>query len=474
MVAEGSARATKTWVLALTSLASFMVALDSTVVATALTTIRRDLGASLGALEWTVNAYNLSFAVLLMTGSALGDRFGRRRMFVLGIALFAAASAACGLSVSAGALIAARAAQGAGAALIAPLALALLSEAFPREERAKAMGVFSGVAGIAVLSGPVIGGSIAEGMAWQWIFWINVPIGAIAIALVLARVKESFGPPVAVDAPGLVLVTCAALGVVWGLVRGNEVGWGSAEVVVTLAGGLALLAAFIAWEQRAAHPMVPMRLFRSRAFSAGNASCFLFAASMFGTLFFIAQFLQTAQGYGPRTAGLLLLPWTATLFVVAPIAGARINRLGERRVIVVGLLLQALGMAWIALFAAPDVAYAKLVAPFIIAGAGVSMAMPATQSAVMNSVAPTEIGKASGTYYMLRFLGAVFGIAILVAVFAASGDVRSPAAFSSGFARAVGVSAFLSLIGAIAGFWQPAHGRASSLAIASHPSTSSG
>jgi EmrB/QacA subfamily drug resistance transporter len=452
---ESSERTTKIWVLALTSVASFMVALDALVVTTALSTIRLDFGASIEALEWTVNAYNLSFAVLLLTGAALGDRFGRRRMFAAGLGLFVASSAACALAGSAGWLIAARAVQGAGAALVMPLAMALLGAAFPREERGKALGIFSGVSGLALIAGPVVGGAIAEGIAWQWIFWLNIPIGLIAIPLALRRIPENFGPGTALDISGLLLVTGAAIGAVWGLMRGNGAGWGSLEVVASLALGCLLAIAFVAWELRAGAPMVPMRLFRSRAFSSGIAASFLFYAAMYGTLFLLPQFLQTAQGNGPLGAGLRLLPWTATLFVVAPFAGGLVNRIGERPLVAGGLLLQAVGMGWIALIAAPDLAYAKLVAPLIVAGAGVSMAMPAAQNAVLGAVAASEIGKASGTFNMLRFLGGAFGIAILVAAFAATGSLGSTQSFSAGFAAAIGVAAALALAGAIAGMGLP-------------------
>ncbi len=453
---EFSERTTQLWVLALTSAASFMAALDALVVTTALSTIRLDLGASIEALEWTVNAYNLSFAVLLLTGAALGDRFGRRRMFAVGLGVFVAASAACALAGSAGWLIAARAVQGAGAALVMPLAMALLGAAFPREERGKALGIFSGVTGLALIAGPVVGGAVAEGIAWQWIFWLNVPIGVIAIPLALRRIPESFGPRIVLDISGLVLVTGAAIGLVWGLMRGNGAGWGSIEVVAALAFGCLLAVAFVVWELRAGAPMVPMRFFRSRAFSAGIAASFLFYAAMYGTLFFLPQFLQIAQGNGPLGAGLRLLPWTATTFVVAPIAGGLVNRIGERKLIAVGLLLQAIGMAWVGLIAAPDLAYANLVAPLILAGAGVTMAMPAAQSAVLGAVAGTEIGKASGIFNMARFLGGAFGGAILAAVFAATGSLGSTQAFSAGVTATIGVSAALSLVAAIVGLRLPA------------------
>jgi EmrB/QacA subfamily drug resistance transporter len=444
------------WVLALASSASFMVALDALVVTTALSTIQRDLGASIEALQWTVNSYNLSFAVLLLTGAALGDRVGRRRMFAAGLALFVAASAACALAHGIGWLIAARAVQGAGAALVMPLAMALLSAAYPRELRGRALGIFSGVTGLALIVGPVVGGAVAGGLAWQWIFWINIPIGLAALALVPRRISESFAPGTTFDFGGLALVTGAALALVWALMRGNGVGWTGLEVVAALAAGLALAAAFVGFERRTRAPMVPMRLFRSRAFSFGIAASFLFYASMYGVLFFLPQYLQVAQGHEPLAAGMRLLPWTATLFVFAPIGGALINRVGERPFVVGGLVLQAVGMAWIALVAAPDLAYAALAAPLVLAGAGVSMAMPAAQNAVLSSVPTSEIGKASGIFNMARFLGGVFGIAILVAIFAGTGSVASPQHFSAGFAPAVGISAVLSLLAAAAGMGLPA------------------
>jgi EmrB/QacA subfamily drug resistance transporter len=432
-----------------------MVALDALVVSTALSTIRVDLGASIEQLEWTVNAYNLSFAVLLMTAAVIGDRLGRRRVFAGGLGLFVVASVACALSPDVGWLIAARAVQGVGAAMITSVALALLSANFPAEQRGKAMGLFAGITGLAVLGGPVVGGAIAQGSAWEWIFWLNVPIGLAALPLVLRRIPESYGRRARLDLGGLALVTGAALGIVWGLVRGNQAGWGSLEVIGTLAAGAALVVAFVARELRAPEPMLPMGLFRARAFSAGNASVFFLLASLFGAVFFIAQFLQTSLGYGPLGAGLRLMPWTATLFIVAPIAGSLVNRVGERTLIVLGLLLQAAGMACIAVIASPGMAYADLVPALVVAGCGVSMAIPASQNVVMGAVAPTEVGKASGTYNTMRQLGGVFGIALLVAVFAGAGSYASPQAFSDGFAPAIGVTAGLALVGAFTGLALP-------------------
>jgi EmrB/QacA subfamily drug resistance transporter len=452
-------RGEKHWVLGLTSLASFMMALDAMVITTAFADIRTDFGASVETLQWTVNAFNLTFAVLLLTGAALGDRFGRRRMFAGGIALFVLASVACALSGTAIALIAARAAQGAGAALVMPLAMAILSGAFGREERARALGIFSGVTGLALIIGPAVGGLLTQTLGWRWIFWINLPIGVVVIAMVRARLRETFGPKAALDIAGLLLVAIAALALVWSLLRGNAVGWTSTEVTSALAIGLLFAAGFVAWELRASAPMVPMRLFASQSFASGVAASFLFYAAMYGVLFLLPQFLQITLGFDPFGAGLRLLPWTATLFVTAPIAGAVVNKFGERPLVVTGLLMQAIGLGWIAMIASPGLSYSTLAAPLIVAGVGVSMAMPAAQNAILSSVAVAEMGKASGIFNMGRFLGGMFGIAALVAIFSANGAVNSPAQFSSGFAEAMLLAAVFSLAGAVAGLCLPARAR---------------
>ncbi len=457
---EPTNRAEQSWVLGVTSLASFMMALDAQVITTAFATIRAEFGSQVETLQWTVNAFNLTFAVLLLTGAALGDRFGRRRMFASGIALFVLASAACALSVSAGWLIAARAAQGAGAALVMPLAMAILSGAFGRDQRARALGIFSGITGCALIVGPAIGGFITESLGWRWIFWINLPIGMIAIVLVLARLRESFGPVAALDVPGLLLVAIAALALVWGLLRGNAVGWTDAEVAGTLLSGLLCAAAFVLWELRAGAAMVPMRLFTARSFAAGVSASFLFYAAMYGVLFLLPQFLQISLGFGAFGAGLRLLPWTATLFLTAPIAGGIVSKVGERPLVVTGLLMQAVGLGWIAMIVAPSVSYLALVAPLVLAGVGVSMAMPAAQNAILSSVAVTEMGKASGVFNMARFLGGMFGIAALVATFSATGASDTAVQFSSGFAAAMMLASALSLAGALVGLALPARQKA--------------
>jgi EmrB/QacA subfamily drug resistance transporter len=443
------------WVLALGALASFMVILDMLVVATALTAIRQHLGASLSDLEWTVNAYTLSFAVLLMTAAALGDRLGRRRVFAAGLVLFAVSSAACALAPNAGALIAARAVQGAGAAAIMPVALALLNSAFPPARRGWAIGIYGSVTGLAVLLGPVLGGAVTQGLGWQWIFWLNVPFALAAIVLVFTRIQESFGSSGAVDVPGLVLVTVAALGLVWALVRGNSAGWGSSETIGALAAGVAAAAAFALWQGRARAPMLPMRLFRSRAFSAGNAAIFFLNASATGAVFLMPQFLQVVAGQDPLGAGLRLLPWGLAPFLLAPRAGALADRIGERALVVTGLLLQTAGMAWIAAVAAPGVSYWVLAVPMTVSGVGLAIGIPAVTRSVTSTVPPADLGKASGAYATMRQLGGAFGVAILAATFAATGGYASPRDFSNGFAAAFAVAAVITFAGVIASILLP-------------------
>jgi EmrB/QacA subfamily drug resistance transporter len=450
---EAPVTTTQRWVLALTSTAALMVALDQLVVATALTAIRADLHASIATLDWTVNAYSLSFAVLLITGAALGDRFGRRRLFATGLALFSLASAACALAPDTALLITARTVQGAGSALVMPLAVALLTAAFPVERRGRVVGIFSALTGLAVVGGPVVGGAVTDGIAWQWIFWINVPIGAVLIPLLLTRIGESRGERTRFDLRGLALASGAMFGVVWGLVRADAAGWSSVEVLTALIGGGALAVAFVRWEIRVAHPMLPMHLFGSRGYSAGNAAMLLLSASLFGTVFMFAQYLQISLGYSPLAAGLRFMPWTGALFVVAPVAGVLIDRIGARPLLVAGLTLQALGLGWVAYDAAQADPYTSSIVALVIAGCGTSMCLPAGQNSVMNSVPAKYLGKAAGTFNSVRQLGGVLGIAVLSAVFAARGGYASPQDFRDGAAPALAVAAGLALAGALAGLF---------------------
>jgi len=424
-------------VLGLTSTAYFMVVLDSSVVLTALPRMQHDLHADLASLQWTVNAYGIAFAAGIITAAALGDRFGRRRIFNIGLTLFTLASAACALAPNAAGLTAARTVQGLGAAVVTPLSLTILTSAFPPRRRGLIVGIYGGLAGLAVAAGPLVGGAVTESLDWHWIFWLNVPIGLIATALATRLLPESHGAPERLDLIGVALVTAGVVAIVWALVRADEAGWSSPEMLSTLLAGSALLLAFLAWEYRAAAPMVPLRLFRNRAFAIGNATTFFMSGAIFAGAFLIIQEFQFARGYSPISTGVRLLPFFATPMLISPIAGAASDRIGRRPVMVIGLTLQALGFAWVAARGSLATSWIELMLALLIAGIGISMALPTVPTAVLNAVAQTDMGKASGINYMAQRLGAVFAIAIGSAVFSAHGNLSDPAAVTAGFRPAL-------------------------------------
>jgi EmrB/QacA subfamily drug resistance transporter len=447
------------WTLAITGIALFMTALDNLVVGVALPSIRADLGGSIESLEWTVNAYTLAFAVLLITGAALGDRFGRKRMFIVGVAIFIGASAAAALAPSIDALVAARALQGFGAAIVTPLTLTLISEAFPPERRAAALGIWGGISGLGVALGPVVGGAVVEGVAWQWIFWLNVPIGLALIPLASRLLTESRGPDRALDLSGLALAGTGLFGLTFGIIRSEALGWTSPTVLVSLAAGIALLAAFVRYELRTEAPMLPMRLFRSRGFSATNALSFAMFFGAFGSIFLLSQFFQTAQGYGAFEAGARTLPWTAMPMFVAPLAGALAARIGTRPLMAAGLALQAIGLGWIGVISTPQTPFVELIAPFAITGIGMSLVFPTAAEAVLASVRHEEAGKASGATNAIREIGGVMGVAVLASVFAANGGYESPQAFSDGVVAALPIAVVVLAIGAVLALLTPGRSR---------------
>jgi EmrB/QacA subfamily drug resistance transporter len=427
-----------------------MVTLDNLVVTSALPVIRRNLHASLTQLEWTVNAYTLTFAVLLLTGAALGDRYGRRLMFSIGIGVFTLGSAVAAMSTTATGLDLARALQGVGGAIVTPLTLTLLSAAVPRERRGLALGAWGGIGGLAVAIGPLVGGAIVEGLSWQWIFWLNVPIGLVLAPLAFFRLRESHGPAARLDLPGLGLASAGLLGIVWGLVRGNSVGWSSPEIVGSLVAGAIVLALFVLWELRAPAPMLPMRFFRNRTFALTNVSSLFMFFGMFGSIFLLIQFFQTVQGYSPLQAGLRILPWTAMPIFIAPIAGAWSDRIGGQRLMAAGLALQAIGLAWIATVTSPTMPYTDVVAPFFLSGIGMALFFAPVANVVLSSVRPVEEGQASGANNAIRELGGVFGVAVLASIFAHYGGYGAPQHFVDGLRPAVWVGAGLVGVGALA------------------------
>jgi EmrB/QacA subfamily drug resistance transporter len=458
------------WTLAIVSIALFMTALDNLVVGVALPSIRVDLGGSIESLEWTVNAYTLTFAVLLVTGAALGDRFGRKRMFVIGLGIFTGASALAALAPSIDALIAARALQGLGAAIVTPLTLTLLSEAVPGEKRGMALGIWAGVSGLGVALGPFVGGAVVEGIAWQWIFWLNVPIGLALLPLATRMLSESHGPASRLDLPGLALAGGGLFGVTFAIVRAPSIGWDSVTVIASLVVGAALVVAFLLWQRRAPAPMLPLHFFRSRGFTASNGVSFAMFFGAFGSIFLLSQFFQTAQGYSPFEAGLRTLPWTGVPMLVAPIAGLLSDRIGSRPLMATGLALQAVALAWLAAVSSPDVAYSSLIIPFVMAGTGMALVFAPTANAVLSAVRPSEAGQASGATNAIRELGGVMGVAVLASIFSAHGSYASPQAFSDGVVAALPIGAGVLAAGALIALLVPGlRARRATAAVLSSP-----
>jgi EmrB/QacA subfamily drug resistance transporter len=437
------------WTLAIVSIGLFMVVLDNLVVSVALPSIHRDLGASIQSLEWTVNAYVLSYAVLLLTGAAIGDRFGRKRMFMTGIALFTASSAAAALAPSVGLLIVARATQGVGAAITTPLTLTLLANAFPPERRGMAIGVWSGISGIAVALGPLVGGAVVQAASWHWIFWINVPIGIVLVPLAALRLSESHGPAQPLDLRGLAFGSTGLFGIVFGLVRSQSLGWSNPEVVVSLAAGAALVVAFIRYERGAQAPMLPMSFFARRGFAVTNVVSLAMYFGMFGSIFFLSQFLQNVLHNTPLQAGVKLLVWTGATMVVSPLAGFFSERYGSRLFMAAGLALQAIALGWLATLAGVHQTYASMIGPFILGGAGMALVFAPSANAVLASVRSDQAGQASGATNAIRELGGVLGVSVLATVFTSHGGYSSPQEFVNGLVPAMWVGTAVLGVGAL-------------------------
>ncbi|MFJ9868628.1 DHA2 family efflux MFS transporter permease subunit [Streptomyces sp. NPDC101165] len=447
------------WALVITSVAGFMAALDNLVVTTALPSIRKDLGGALDDLEWTVSAYTLTFAVLLMFGAALGDRFGRRRLFLVGLTVFTGASAAAAMAPGIGSLIAARAVQGVGAAVMMPLTLTLLTAAVPAAKRGMAYGIWGAVNGLAVASGPLIGGSLTEHISWHWIFWLNVPLGVALLPLARLRLAESHGAGARLDLPGTLLVSGGLFGIVYGLVRGPVDGWTGSLVLTGLIAGAALLGGFVYHGSHNKHPMLPMRLFRSRAFSGINAASLLMFLGMFGSIFLLSQYMQGVLGYSPTEAGLRMLPWTGMPMLVAPIAGILSDRIGGRPVVATGLFLQAAGLGYLASVVTADVSYATQLPGLIISGIGMALFFAPASNLVMSSVLPAEQGIASGANNALREVGGALGIAVMSSIFSSQGGYESAQAFVDGLRPALVVGAGVVALAGVAALLIPTRRR---------------
>jgi EmrB/QacA subfamily drug resistance transporter len=443
------------WAVLITGLALFMASLDNLVVTTALPVIRVHLHAGLSGLEWTVNAYTLTFAVLLLTAASFGERFGRRRIFMVGITIFTIASAAAALAPNIALLIVARAVQGAGGAMIMPLSLTLLSAAVKPERRNAALGIWGAIGGAAIALGPLVGGAVTTGWSWHYIFWLNVPIGMILVPLAWWKLAESRGSQTRLDLTGALLVSGGLLGVVLGLVRGNAHGWTSTSVVASFVVGVVLLAVFARWELRTAAPMLNLRLFSNRGFAAVNVTAMLLSFGLFGSVFFLSQFLQTVQGYSPLGAGLRILPWTGMPMLLAPVVGILAQRWGGKPLVVVGLVLQAVGLFWLALILSPATAYTQMVPAFIVAGLGMTLFFVPIASLVLGSVNKDLEGVASGTNAAFRELGGVFGIAILGALFSSDGGYLSAQDFVNGLRPAIFVGAGVVLLAFFAALLVP-------------------
>ncbi|RZT28226.1 EmrB/QacA subfamily drug resistance transporter [Kribbella sp. VKM Ac-2569] len=446
-------------VLAAVGIPVFMVTLDNLVVTNALPVIKSELGASLSDLQWFVNAYTLAFAALLLTAAAIGDRLGRRRVFLAGITLFTLASAACALATEPWMLIGSRAIQGIGAAAVMPLSLTLLAGAVPEKMRSAAIGIWGGISGLGIAVGPVVGGAVVDGLNWQWIFWLNVPVGVVAVVLATRVLTESRGTAKQLDLLGLVLATSGVLSVVWGVVHGADDGWTSAGVLGSLIAGGVLLAAFLGWERRTVAPMLPLRLFSVRSFSVVNVVAFTFAVGVFGAVFLLAQFFQVVQGYTPFQSGVRTLPWTAAPLVVAPIAGLIVDRVGPRVLIVTGQALLAAALAWIALVTTATTQYGELVAPFVLAGIGMGLTFAPSASVVMENASDADRGVASGTNNTIREVGVAMGVAVLASVFASAGSYESPAQYAAGLVPAVWTGAAIVTAGTLVALLLPGRGR---------------
>jgi EmrB/QacA subfamily drug resistance transporter len=449
----------KWWTLGAMCFALFMVMLDNTVVNVALPSIQDDLGASLSSLEWTVNAYTLSFAVLLVTGGRLGDIFGRRRVFLFGVVVFAVSSALIGLAPDQTALVLGRALQGTGAAFMMPGTLSIISNTFPPHERGRAIGTWAGVSALALAIGPALGGALTEYVSWRAIFFLNLPVAAGAIAVTLFAVRESRDPTVSkrVDLAGIATLTVGLTALVLALVEGNQWGWGSPEIVALLVTAVVGLAAFALVELRGTAPMVQFEFFRSKTFLGANTVAFIVSFAMLAMFFFMALYMQNILGYGALEAGIRFLPSTVVIIFAAPIAGRLADRIGPKPLMVAGLALSAVALYMQSTLTVSST-YDDLLVPFMIMGLGMGLTMSPMSTAAMNAVSADKAGVASGILSMSRMVGGTFGVAAIGALFQslqrdrlqAGGDARE--AFVHALSGSLKLSTAVAAAGAVLAF----------------------
>jgi EmrB/QacA subfamily drug resistance transporter len=406
------------WTLAAMCFALFMIMLDNTVVNVALPSIQEELHASLSGLEWTVNIYTLTFAVLLVTGGRLGDTLGRRKIFLIGVVVFALSSAAIGVAPDQGWLVAGRAVQGVGAALMMPATLSIITVTFPPEERGKAIGTWAGVSALALAIGPVVGGALTDYVSWRAIFFLNLPVAAGAVAVTLFAAHESRDETTrhTIDLPGITAISVGLTALVLALIEGNAWGWGSPEIVALLVTAVVGLVGFALIERRVREPMVDFALFRARTFLGANAVAFIVSFAMLAVFFFTALYMQNILGYSAIEAGVRFLPSTLMIVLIAPFAGRLADRIGPRPPMVAGLALVT-----VALFLQTridlDTGYGLLLPAFVLLGIGMALVMSPMSTAAMNAVVPQKAGVASGILSMSRMVGGTFGVAALGALF---------------------------------------------------------
>lgn len=436
------------WVLALTSLGFFMSMMDSMIVTTASTAIRNDFGISVSQLQWALNAYNVTIAAVLLFGVSLGDKIGHRRMYNIGIFIFVVGSVICALSNNITTLIVARIIEGAGASVITPMSMAILTSALRPEERGKGLGIWSGIGGFALIIGPALGGMIVAKLTWQWIFWINVPIGLVGIYLSQRKLPETSVKGAKLNVLDSVLIILASAGLILALSESKSQNISASTIVIGVV-SLILGIVFLIRQRKESAPMVPLNLFKSFPFGGGNIATFLLYASMYGVVFFLPQYFQIVNHSNALNAGLMMLPWTGTLVIVAPFAGKAVDQFGEKIVGIAGLAMQGIGYVWIALSSTPKTSYLTMILPLAIAGIGLSLAGPALQKGVVGAVEPRFISKASGIYNMFRLFGGAIGVTVSVIIFYAYGDAVSSSVFSLGFNAAMIGAGVISVLGVI-------------------------